>query len=171
MCSKTKRNWLLDSYFHIKKKKGPCTSLVYREDCCPQNHLKTMLTWRRNYIRMKRRWHQKWTAGPKCWTLTCMMIMFSWFLELLHMNQMFFHQEQDDRLILRTSAIVGLWPIICVLYFWFTLVDLPLHVSNWIALRKCILLLGGIFSPNQLIPAPTLTININFLLGSLRTIS
>lgn len=64
---------------------------------------------------------------PLALNLTREMICFP---ELLCVNQMFFHQEQDDRLILRTSAIVGLWPITCVLYFWFTLVDLPLHVSN-----------------------------------------
>ena len=45
----------------------------------------------------------------------------------------------------------------------------PLQGSDCVALKKFILLLGGIFSPGQLIiPALTLTINKNFLLGSLK---
>ena len=44
-CEVTEGNWLLDSYFPLRK--GPCTGLVYWEDCWPQNHLKTMFKQRR----------------------------------------------------------------------------------------------------------------------------
>ena len=60
-----------------------------------------------HYTRMKRRWHQRETASPRCWTWFVWSFMFSWLLRPLHVSQMLFYHRPDPMLVLKINPIFG----------------------------------------------------------------
>ena len=60
-----------------------------------------------HYTRMRRWWHQRETASPRCGTWFVWSFMFSWLLRPLHISQMLFYHRPDPMLDLKINPIVG----------------------------------------------------------------
>ena len=56
---------------------------------------------------MKRWWHQRETASPRCGTWFVWSFIFSWLLRPLHISQMLFYHRPDPTLVLKINPIVG----------------------------------------------------------------
>ena len=117
MPSETKGNMILGLTPTFK------AGLVYREACWLQTHLKTML--RGNYTTLG--WEEENIRRRQLAQdadLICMIIynvfLIPWTYSLsikCFLSCTWFYAS------LKLNPIVGLWPIICVQYFWATLVD------------------------------------------------
>ena len=108
-------------------------------------------------------------SWPKVLDVTHMVIIiFSWLLEFLHMNQLFFHQKHDPKLILETNPIVGFVANYLCLVLLGTLVEFS-SPRLWLnSPYKIYFIIRWNFLTWPIIHALTLTIIGNFLLGSLK---